>query len=286
MQVMDLLSYYELKEEPFSIVPLTNFYYHNEQHDRAFMRLIHAVEGMKGLAVLVGDVGTGKTLLARRLLESLPEDQYEVSMLVILHADVTGEWLVRRIASQFGVDGSDISRVDVIARLFERLNALAEEGRRAVILLDEAHMLRAKGTLEEVRGLLNLELANSKLLSIVMFGMPELDDCLLREPALKQRMAVRCELQNFSPEILIDYIRFRVFHAGSSKQIFSADALERIYELSHGNPRLVNVICDNALFEGYVRRATPPLSADIVDSVGTDLRLPPVVPSDDFSERR
>ena len=283
---MDHLSYYEFKEEPFSIVPLTNFYYHNEQHDRAFLRLVHAVEGMKGLAVLVGDVGTGKTLLARRLLESLPEDQYEVSMLVILHADVTGEWLVRRIASQFGVDGPDMSRVDVVGRLYERLNALAEEGKRAVILLDEAHMLRVQGALEEVRGLLNLELANSKLLSIVMFGMPELDDCLLREPALKQRMAVRCELRNFSPGILIDYIRFRVFHAGSSKQLFSADALEHIYELSHGNPRLVNVICDNALFEGYVRRAALPLGADVIDSVGADLRLPPLIPADEPSDRR
>ena len=283
---MDHLQYYELKEEPFTIVPLTNFYYHNEQQDRAFMRLMRSVEAMKGLAVLVGSVGTGKTLLARRLLEALPEDEYEVSMLVVLHADVTGEWLVRRIASQFGVEGAEGSKVDVIGQLYERLNAIAEEGRRAVILLDEAHMLRNQDALEELRGLLNLELATSKLLSIVMVGMPELDDCLNTEPALKQRMAVRCELKNMSPDVLIDYIRFRTFHAGSSKQLFSVNALERIHELSRGNPRLVNVICDNALFEGFVRRSELPLPADVIDDVASDLRLPPYVAKDPPSERR
>jgi general secretion pathway protein A len=283
---MDHLQYYELKEEPFTIVPLTNFYYHNEQQDRAFMRLTRSVEAMKGLAVLVGDVGTGKTLLARRLLETLPDEEYEVSMLVVLHADVTGEWLVRRIASQFGVDGAQGNKVDVISQLYERLNEIAEEGRRAVILLDEAHMLRNQDALEELRGLLNLELSTSKLLSIVMVGMPELDDCLSTEPALKQRMAVRCELKNMSPDVVVDYIRFRTFHAGSSKQLFSVDALERIHEISKGNPRLVNVICDNALFEGFVRRAELPIGADVIDEVGSDLRLPPFVEKDPASQRR
>ncbi len=283
---MDHLQYYELKEEPFTIVPLTNFYYHNEQQDRAFMRLMRSVEAMKGLAVLVGSVGTGKTLLARRLLEALPEDEYEVSMLVILHADITGEWLVHRIASQFGVDGTGLSKVDLIGRLYERLNEISEGGRRAVILIDEAHMIRNKDALEELRGLLNLELATSKLLSIVMVGMPELDDCLNMEPALKQRMAVRCELKNMSQDVLVDYIRFRTFHAGSSKQLFSVDALERIHQLSKGNPRLVNVICDNALFEGFVRRTELPLAEDVVKDVGSDLRLSPLVEENPPSERR
>lgn len=283
---MDHLQYYDLQEEPFSIVPLTNFYYHNEQHDRAFLRLTRAVATMKGLAVLVGDVGTGKTLLARRLLEALPEEEYEVSMLVILHADVTGEWLVRRIASQFGVESTDAKKVDVISGLYGKLSEIAEEGRRSVIILDEAHMLRDTGALEELRGLLNLELPNAKLLSIVMVGMPELDQCLRSEPALKQRMAVRCELKNLSPEVLVDYVRFRTFHAGSSRQLFSVDAMQRIHALSNGNPRLVNVICDNALFEGFVRRATLPLSPDVVESVGEDLRLAPQVPADPPSERR
>ncbi len=283
---MDHLAYYELREEPFSIVPLTNFYYHNEQHDQAYMRLKRSVEGMKGLAVLVGEVGTGKTLLARRLLESLPDDQYEAALLVVLHSSVTGSWLIKRVAQQVGVTDTEGDKVDVIGRLYGRLNEIAEEGRRAVILIDEAHMLRSPETLEEVRGLLNLELSNSKLLSIVMFGMPELDMRLASEPALKQRMAVRFQLKNFTRETLVDYVRFRTFHAGSNKQIFSASALEAIYDFTKGNPRLVNVVCDNSLFEGFVRRVDLPVGREVVESVAADLGLPPMDPADEPAERR
>ncbi|MFA4873748.1 MAG: AAA family ATPase [bacterium] len=283
---MDHLQYYGLQQEPFSIVPLTNFYYHNDQHDQAFMRLKHAVEGMRGLAVLVGDVGTGKTLLARRLLEALPEEQYEAALIVVLHADVTGEWMVRRIAQQLGVADASGSKVELLGRLYDRLNSIAESGRKAAILIDEAHMLRKPEVLEEVRGLLNLELSDAKLLSIVMFGMNELDKCLSGEPALKQRMAVRFQLKNFPPDVLVDYVRFRLFHAGTSQQIFSAAAFEAINALSRGNPRLVNVICDNALFEGYVRKTQLPLGADLIEGVGSDLGLPPRVAADDVAERR
>lgn len=283
---MDHLAYYGLSEEPFSIVPLTNFYYHNDQHDQAFMRLHRSVEGMRGLAVLVGDVGTGKTLLARRLLEALPEEQYEAALLVVLHAEVTGEWLVRRIATQMGVEDTDGSRVEVLGKLYARLNDIAEEGRKAAVLIDEAHMLRSPETLEDIRGLLNLELAESKLLSIVMFGMPELDQCLLQEPALKQRMAMRFQLRNLPKDVLVDYVRFRLFHAGSDKNVFSDAALEGIFNLSGGNPRLVNVICDNALFEGFVRRAELPLGIEVVATVAQDLGLHSAESRDDVAERR
>jgi general secretion pathway protein A len=283
---MDHLAYYGMNQEPFSIVPLTSFYYHNEQHDQAFLRLSRSVEGMKGLAVLVGEVGTGKTLLARRLLESLPDEEYEAALLVVLHGTVTGSWLIRRVAQQMGVEDTSGDKAELIGRLYERLNEIAEAGRRAVILIDEAHMLRSPETLEEVRGLLNLELSNSKLLSIVMFGMPELDLRLASEPALKQRMAVRYNLKNFTPEILVDYVRFRTFHAGSNRQIFSAGALDGIYDFTRGNPRLVNVVCDNAIFEGFVRRTELPLGRDVVESVASDLGLPPMDPSDEPAERR
>lgn len=270
---MDHLAYYGLTQEPFAVMPLTNFYYHNDQHDQAYMRLKRAVEAMKGLAVLVGDIGTGKTLLARRLLEKLPEDQYEVSLLVVLHSDVDSDWLVKRIAAQFGVEHPEGTKVEVIGKLYERLVQLAEQGKRGVILIDEAHMLRKKELLEEIRGLLNLELPEQKLISFVMFGMPELDENLKSEPALAQRMAVRYQLKNFTPEVVVDYVRFRLFHAGCDRQVFSADALARLHEYTNGNPRLINVVCDNALFEGFVRRATLPMPAAVVEDVVADLGL-------------
>jgi type II secretory pathway predicted ATPase ExeA len=283
---MDHLAWYGLQKEPFSIVPLTNFYFHNEQHDQAFMRLKHAAEGMRGLAVLSGEIGTGKTLLARRLLESLAETDYEASLLVVLHADVTGEWLIRRIAQQMGVSSDAGEKVAVLGALYQRLQEIASEGRKAVILIDEAHMLRSREVLEEVRGLLNLELPDAKLISIIFFGMPELTQCLASEPALQQRIAVRCHLRSFSPDVLADYVRFRLFHAGTSQNIFHPEAMEVVYRYSGGNPRLVNVLCDNALFEGYVRRAELPLKGEIIESVASDLGIVPRVAQDEPAERR
>ncbi|MBI4211431.1 MAG: AAA family ATPase [Deltaproteobacteria bacterium] len=270
---MDHLSYYGLSQEPFSIVPHTKFYYHNEQHDRAHMYLMRAIEGMKGLAVLVGGIGAGKSLLARRILENLPEERFEVALLVVLHSDVDSHWLIRRIAEQFGVETGNLSKVDIIGKLYAKLYHIAEEGRRAAILIDEAHMLRGQDLLEELRGLLNLELPDRKLISFVLFGMPELDDVLAREPALNQRTAVRYELKPFSADMTADYIQFRLFHAGTEQEIFSEEALLKIWKYSQGVPRLINVICDNALFEGFVRKSPLPIPQEIIDSVAEDLRL-------------
>jgi type II secretory pathway predicted ATPase ExeA len=270
---MDHLAYYGLEQEPFSIVPLTNFYYHNEEHDKAFARLMRVAEGMKGLGVLVGDVGTGKTLLARRLLENLPEDKFDVSLLVVLHSDVTSEWLIKRIAAQFGVEHDSEGKVDILKRLYEKLHTIAEEGKQAVILIDEAHMLRGTDLLEEIRGLLNLELPEQKLLTFIMFGMPELDECLKREPALAQRVAVRYELKPFPLEVVSAYIQFRLEYAGCKEDIFSDEAVEIIHKFSQGIPRLINVICDNALFEGFVRKVEFPIEPPIIEDVCSDLGL-------------
>lgn len=267
------LSYYGLEVEPFSIMPLTQFYYHNEQHDRAFLHLHRAVDAMKGLALVAGAIGTGKSLLARRLLESLPEEEYEVSLLVVLHSDVDSQWLIRRIAAQFGVEHHSEGKIEVISRLAKRLEEIATSGKKAAILLDEAHMLKSQDLLEELRGLLNLELPDRKLLSIVLFGMPEIDDVVQRDPALAQRTAVRCELKPFSLETVAEYIRFRLIQAGSDLELFSDDSIAKIHAYSGGVPRLVNVICDNALFEGFVRKTAFPIPSEIIDSVAEDLRL-------------
>src|SRR3989338_2747596 len=271
---MSHLEYYGLKKEPFSIMPLTDFYYNNEQHDRAYLHLHRAIQAMKGLALLTGPVGTGKSLLARRLFESLPEEEYEVSLLVVLHSDVDSNWLVRRIAAQFGIEvKEDEKKVDIMTRLYRRLEEIAETGKRAAVLIDEAHMLRTQDLLEEIRGLLNLELPEQKLISFVFFGIPELDQVIALEPALAQRTAVRCELKPFPQNVIVDYIRFRLQHAGASREIFSGAALDAIFSFSKGIPRLVNVICDNSLFEGYIRKASFPLTPDIIMSVAEDLRL-------------
>lgn len=254
-------------------MPLTKFYFHSEQHDHAMERLQYAVSSMKGLAVLVGDVGTGKTTLARRLLDSLPEDEYEASLLVIIHSDVSSGWFLKRVALQFGIEEPSEDKVALLSQLYERFVQINAEGKKAVVLIDEAQMLKKPELMEEIRGLLNLELPEEKLVTFVFFGMPELDDCLKSDPPLAQRIAVRYNLKPFQTETSLDYIKHRLKLAGSEKEIFSDDASESIHNYSKGVPRLINIICDNALFEGYIRKINLPLTTDIIDSVAQDLGI-------------
>ena len=231
---MDYLTFYELQQEPFSVMPLTKFYYHSEQHDRALSKLQFAVGAMKGLAVLVGDIGTGKTTLARRLLDSLPEEEYEASLLVIVHSDVDANWLLRRIAVQMGVEDPPETRLDILSRLFQRLVEVNEQGRKAVVIIDEAQMLHNPVLMEELRGLLNLELPEQKLISFVLFGLPELDGCLRKDPPLAQRVAVKHRLEPFQADTTADYIDHRLSLAGRDVPVFTAAALMEIYTASEG----------------------------------------------------
>lgn len=272
---MDYLDYYELKEEPFSVMPLTKFYYHSVEHDRAMEKLQYAVSTMKGLAVLVGDVGAGKTTLARRLLDSLPEDEYEASLLVIIHSDVSTGWLLKRIALQFGVKEPSEDKVTILSQLYEQLVRINEAGKKAVVLIDEAQMLKKPELMEEIRGLLNLELPEEKLITFVFFGMPELEACLASDPPLAQRIAVRHRLSPFKAEITAEYIKHRLKLSGAEGEIFSDEACRAVQNYSKGVPRLINVICDNALFEEYVRKGKPPIDPEIIDSVAQDLGLVP-----------
>ncbi len=270
---MDHLQYYHLKEEPFSILPLTQFYFHSEQHDEAMTRLLNAVGKMKGLAVLIGEAGLGKTLLARRLLETLPDSEYEVSLLVVLHQDVDSTWLLKRIAGQIDMENTSDKKVDILTALFKRLNEIAEQGKKTVVLIDEAHMLADKTLMEEIRGLLNLETQTQKLISFVLFGLPELEQCLAKDPPLAQRVAMRFNLKPFHLEATERYIEYRLQQAGGEEEIFSREAVCKIHEFSGGIPRLINVLCDNALFEGFVRRAPLPLPQEVIQSVAEDLAL-------------
>src|SRR5271155_3016685 len=118
---MSYLDHFGLTEEPFSNAPVTRFYFESPQHAQALVRLRHAVSNMKGLAVLVGDVGAGKTTLARRLLDALPEAEYEAALLVIVHSGITANWLLHRIALQLGVPAPAGEKLELLAQLYQRL---------------------------------------------------------------------------------------------------------------------------------------------------------------------
>lgn len=269
---MSYLEYFGLEREPFSNAPDARFYYNSSQHSQALIRLLYAVDSNKGLAVLVGGVGTGKTTLARRMLAQLPEEKYESSLLVMVHSGITQEWILTRIAMQLGVENPAEDRLVLLKQLYDRLLRIEESGRKAVVLIDEAQMLESRELMEEFRGLLNLEIPGKKLLNIIFFGLPELEDCLRLDEPLAQRVAVKYHLKSLSVDTTESYIKHRLRVANSSRMLFEPDTVERIHRFAGGVPRLINTICDNCLFEGYLRKMRK-VNTQILDSVAGDLGL-------------
>ncbi len=271
---MSYLEHYGLDREPFSNAPDARFYFNSEQHGQALLRLMYAVDSNKGLAVLVGGVGTGKTTLARRMLDNLPEERYESSLLVMVHSGITPEWILTRIALQLGVIDPAGDRLKLLRQLYSRLLEIEEEGRRAVVLIDEAQMLHSRELMEEFRGLLNLEVPGKKLLNIVFFGLPELEDCLVLDEPLAQRVAVKYHLKSMAVETSTSYIKHRLQVAGARHMLYADDVIPLIHRYAGGVPRLINTICDNCLFEAYLRKLKE-VDIKIVHSVAGDLGLLP-----------
>ncbi len=271
---MDYLEYYNLKEHPFSNVVDNRFYYNSAQHSEALSKLKFAIDSKRGLAVVIGDIGTGKTTLARRLLEELDEEHYEATLLVVIHASVSSDWLLKKFAIQLGVENIKNNKIDIIGQIYQRLIEINESGKKAVILIDEVQMLRSREIMEEFRGLLNMEMPDGKMANFVFFGLPELDQVLALDEPLKQRVAVRIKLTSFNEEGTKDYIRHRLHVAGSENGLFTEEALQRIHLYSKGVPRLINTICDNALLEGYLLKKEQ-VTEDIIDTVAVDLGLKP-----------
>jgi len=249
---MSYKDFFQLSEIPFSNTPGERFYFDSEAHNRAFARLHYAIEEMKGLALCTGGIGAGKTMLARRMLRSLPHEQYETALLVIVHSGISAEWLLKRIALQLGIRQPAASGLTLLSQLYRRLIQIYEEGRKAVVMIDEAQMLHGREIMEELRGLLNLEVPGRKLITFVLFGLPELMDNLKLDEPLLQRVALRCEIGAMNLDSTRAYIRHRLEKAGAVAEIFNEDAIGVIQRISCGVPRLVNTLCDNALYDAAV----------------------------------
>jgi type II secretory pathway predicted ATPase ExeA len=269
---MDYLEYYNLKEHPFSNVVDSRFYYSSRQHSDALVKLKYAVDTRKGLAVIIGGIGTGKTTLARRFLEDLDEESYEAALLVVVHSTVSSEWLFKKFAIQLGVKDLKDNRIELLTQIYNRLATIHEEGKRAVVMIDEVQMLNSREIMEEFRGLLNMETPEGKMLNFVFFGLPDLEDVLSLDEPLKQRVAVKIRLKAFSEEDTSDYIKHRLKVAGNNEDIFSEDAIKLIYKYTRGVARRINTVCDNALLEGYLFKANK-IDSNTIETVAIDLGL-------------
>jgi type II secretory pathway predicted ATPase ExeA len=266
--------FYGFNQNPFRMSPDPAFYYATARHNEALANLTYGVLMQKGFIVLTGEVGTGKTLIVRCLLDTLHRSN--VAHAYILNPLLSSDDLLRMILTDFGIREVKRTRGEMLQQFNEYLIDIYRRKGICALVIDEAHLL-APILLEEIRLMTNIETSKQKLLQIVLVGQPELDENLdspeLRQ--VKQRIALRYSLDPLTDMEVRGYIEHRLEVAGARGrllQIFPAPTLARILHYAHGVPRLVNTLCDSALVSGYGRQASS-IHASVIDEVAEDLRL-------------
>jgi type II secretory pathway predicted ATPase ExeA len=285
-------NFYRLTRNPFEISPDPFFFCATPRHNEALAILSYGVLRRKGFVVVTGEVGTGKTLLIRCLLDALTRNQ--VAFAFVYNPVLSVSDFLSHVLADLGLPSSARPKSEMLSRLNNYLIERSRRGGITALVIDEAQLLSWE-LLEEIRLLTNLETSQHKLLQIVLVGQPELDRKLdsqeLRQ--LKQRVGMRCSLEPLESEELKGYIHHRLELAGANSRgvsIFSNEAIDVIHKFSLGIPRLVNVLCENSLILGYgglVKQITP----EIVQEVAKDLRLDRVTTSratelSDLEERK
>jgi type II secretory pathway predicted ATPase ExeA len=243
-------NYWGLNEKPFENTPDPRFIYYSQQHKEAIARMLYVVREHKGAALLTGEYGSGKTLLTRVLWHELQaENRYQ--SVFILNPRLSGVEFIQEIVHQLGQTEAPPSKIDLFHTLHKILYANYNAGKHSVIIIDEAQAIQDRDIFEEVRLLLNFQLDNAFLLTIILLGQPELKYTVMSLPQFMQRMAVRFHLKAFAEAETKEYIIHRLSVGGAKKQIFDEEAIKEIYFCSAGIPRRINTICDLALLVGF-----------------------------------
>jgi general secretion pathway protein A len=263
--------YFGLTEKPFSIAPDPHFLYLSELHREALAHLLYGIESDGCLVLLTGEVGTGKTTASRCLIDQLPET---TDIALILNPKLTVIELLTTICEELRIAG--IEPHDSVKHYIDILNRHLLEaharGRNTVLIIDEAQDLDTD-MLEQLRLVTNLETHKEKLLKIILLGQPELRQLLDRPEFshVSQRITSRYHLLPLKEQDVFAYVEHRIKVAGGGRaRLFSDKALKRVYELSQGIPRLINVLCDRALLGAYVEEKDQ-VDPGIVNRAGSEV---------------
>jgi len=245
--------YFGFQELPFSISPDPRFFFMSEQHREALAHLFYGMNTDGGFVLLTGEVGTGKTTVSRCLLDQVPEN---VNIAFILNPKMTAEELLATLCDELRIPypvGCSSIKVYVDAINAFLLDAYAQ-GKKTVLIIEEAQNL-SLDVLEQIRLLTNLETNQQKLLQIIMIGQPEFRDILSRPEMsqLSQRITARYHIGPLSKADVSAYVNHRLSVAGANRTLFLSAAIGKLYRLSRGIPRLINIICDRALLGAYVQ---------------------------------
>ncbi len=266
-------TFYGLRERPFDLTPNPRFLLLTTRHREALSNLLYGLTSRRGLTLLIGEAGTGKTTLIRTAMQEFERQGARIAYLnnPTLTRPEFCEFLAEAFSLNHGAGASKTRLLIELARMLEQRRAAEQQ---TGLILDESQALPDE-LLEEVRLLANIETTSDKLLPIVLCGQPELAD-RLNQPSLrqlKQRVALRCELAPLDARETAEYIAGRIRVAGgNSVLVFTRQAVEAIYQHSRGIPRLISVICDNALITGFAADVRP-VSREIVENVCRDFDL-------------
>jgi len=247
--------FYNFKESPFNITADPEFFYSSPKHTEAFSHLIYGIQQRKGILVVTGEIGTGKTTLCRTLLNKVDE---KIKTALILNPNFSELQFLKLIIKDLGIQTNAKNKYDLVEALNEFLIEESSQGHNVVLIIDEAQNLKVK-QLEQIRLLSNLETEKEKLLQLILVGQPELLEKLklseLRQ--LNQRIAVRYHILPLEQKELKKYITHRLKVASNNHNVtdfvkFTDKAIETLYEFSCGTPRMINILCDRALLAGFV----------------------------------
>ena len=240
--------FWNLNRYPFDNTPDPEFFYYSPAHHEAVDRLSYGIRERKGAVVLTGDVGCGKTLISRKVIRELPGDGYDVA--VIVNPSLSPVELLREILYQLGVSRVPKTKVDILHELNALLLGCHRVDKHVVIVVDEAQAIKNAGTLEELRLLLNFQLNDAYLLTLILIGQPEWAERLSDLPQLEQRVAVNYNLRPLDAEETEKYIRHRLHTAGAVNGIFTPEAARAVFRCTQGTPRRINTLCDRCLHAG------------------------------------
>jgi general secretion pathway protein A len=275
-------SFYGLDEKPFSLSCDPKFFYFSRSHESVAERLLAAIQRREGISVLTGEIGTGKTTVCRAIAEKLDR---RTLMSFLVDPLLSVDDLLKDLLADFGVISrqdlargrlSQATRHDLRTSLNDFLKSLVSLRACAVLILDEAHKLSVD-VLEQVRVLADVDTAEH-VLQVVLVGEPRLGGTLKRPELrqLAQRISVRCELQPLTADEVAGYVTHRLSVAGRNPRVeFARRAIARVYELSGGVPRLINLLCDRALAMGCSSGAAV-IGRDLIDAAAQDLQIEPV----------
>lgn len=258
--------FFGFSEKPFTITPNPHFMYLSNTHREAFARLLYGVDSHAGFIALTGEVGTGKTTILRTLMGHLDHGKYRNAL--ILNSHLSRVQLLSNICSEFEIHVKRKTSAGYLDALNRFLLDQNTQGKTVVLVIDEAQNLKPD-VLEQVRLISNLETERDKLIQIILAGQPEFNDILKRHDLrqLNQRITIR---SNLSPMDFLDtaeYIKHRIKLAGGrNPELFSIGAIKKIFKFSRGFPRLINVVCEQALVMAWTEEspAVSPLIASIV----------------------